>query len=230
MHYICLRCGYKTNIKSNMKTHLNIKNKCSKNVSAIGKNDKELYIGSLLPHNDNIFYKCEICNKNFSRNDSFTRHINSGKCIKNKLEKNNKINISDNNLTSSNISIDNSINKTINNIQITIVPFNEKWDTSHFQNKEKNYIITSLMKYTTLLDEILNNDKNLNVILEKDTLKAMIFKNDEEKYVNINKNDLYKDIMLKLKVELTDIIHNLANSDKIHTNLSSNINATKLRN
>jgi len=24
MHYICLRCGYKTNIKSNMKTHLNI--------------------------------------------------------------------------------------------------------------------------------------------------------------------------------------------------------------
>ena len=53
--------------------------------------------------------------------------------------------------------------------------------------------------------------------------KAMIFKNDEEKYVNINKNDLYKDIMLKLKVELTDIIHNLSNSDKIHTNLSSNI-------
>ena len=48
-------------------------------------------------------------------------------------------------------------------------------------------------------------------------------KNDEEKYVNINKNDLYKDIMLKLKVELTDIIHNLSNSDKIHTNLSSNI-------
>lgn len=215
MHYICKRCGYKTFIKSNMKAHLNLKNKCTKNVNVIGKSDLELYNESLIPYNDDITYKCEKCNKSFTRNDSYKRHINNGICKKNKLENNNTININNNNLINSNIIIDNCVNKTINNIQINIVPFDEKWDTSHLQNKEKNYIITSLMKYTTLLNEILNNEKN--------TSEAIIFKNNEKKYINIDKNDLYKDIMLKLKNELTDIIQNLSNSNNTITNLSNNV-------
>ena len=74
------------------------------------------------------------------------------------------------------------------------------------------------MKYTTLLDEILNNEKNLNIIVDKNTVEALIFKNNEEKYVNIKKNDLYKDIMLKLKNELTDMINNLTSTDNFHSN------------
>ena len=79
------------------------------------------------------------------------------------------------------------------------------------------------MKYTTLLNEILNNEKNLNIIVEKNTSDAIIFKNNDKKYINIDKNDLYKDIMLKLKNELTDIIQNLSNCNNTITNLSNNV-------
>jgi hypothetical protein len=45
--------------------------------------------------------------------------------------------------------------------------------------------MSSLIKYTTLLNELLENDKNL--ILEEYTNEAIVYKNEHEKYVNIKK-------------------------------------------
>lgn len=231
MNYLCMRCGYETNFKANMKSHLDRITKCSKNINSIGKSDNELYNLSLIPNKDkskNIF-NCKICNKNYSRIDSYNRHLkNSNKCNKDHNKdnnKDNKINIIEsniNNITLNNVSNSNiTCGDTINNINVYILPFDEHWTTEHLDNKDKCYIVTSLMKYTTLLNELLENDENLNVIVDENTNEALIFKNKEEKYVNIKKKDLYSKTMKELKNILIDMTNKIISSHGGETNYSN---------
>jgi len=226
MNYLCMRCGYETNFRANMKSHLDRVKKCSKNINSIGKNDNELYDLSLNPDKSkskNIF-NCKVCNKNYSRIDSYHRHLkNSKECNQDNIENNDKVNIIEsninnitlNNVTNSNITCGdtiNNINKNIN-ININILPFDECWTTDHLDNKDKRYIVTSLMKYTTLLNELLENDENLNVIVEENTNEALIFKNKEDKYVNIKKKDLYSKTMKELKNILIEMTNKIINCE-----------------
>ena len=226
MNYLCMRCGYETNFRANMKSHLDRVKKCSKNINSIGKNDNELYDLSLNPDKSkskNIF-NCKVCNKKYSRIDSYHRHLkNSKECNQDNIENNDKVNIIEsninnitlNNVTNSNITCGdtiNNINKNIN-ININILPFDECWTTDHLDNKDKRYIVTSLMKYTTLLNELLENDENLNVIVEENTNEALIFKNKEDKYVNIKKKDLYSKTMKELKNILIEMTNKIINCE-----------------
>jgi len=217
-----MRCGYKTNFRANMKSHLDRIKKCPKNINSIGKNDNELYDLSLHPEKNkskNIF-NCKVCNKNYSRIDSYHRHLkNSKECNKDNIENNDKVNIIEsninnitlNNVTNSNITCGDTINNI--NININILPFDECWTTEHLDNKDKRYIVTSLMKYTTLLNELLENDENLNVIVEENTNEALVFKNKEDKYVNIKKKDLYSKTMKELKNILIEMTNKIINCE-----------------
>ena len=120
VEYLCHRCGYNTNKKSNIIQHLNRKKICKPILSDISiediKNHYNLEIKIIHQKNTNltpitpIFNKitpnytkktqkkmdikeCSYCNKEFSRRDSLTRHLNRCKIkkkneIENKIEKN----------------------------------------------------------------------------------------------------------------------------------------------
>jgi len=237
MNYLCLRCGYETDFKANMKTHLDKKIKCVKNINSIGKDDKELYNLSLKSKRNEKKYNCQNCDKNYSRIDSYNRHLKSSKECKEYNDKNDKTyiketktnNVLNNNMTNSIISNSNltccdTINN--NNINIYILPFDKEWTTEHFNDKERSYIVSSLMKYTTLLNELLENDKNLNVIVEEDTNEAIVFKNEHEKYVNIKKRDLYSRTMKELKNILVEMTNNIISSptgNNYSNNLKNNL-------
>ena len=236
MNYLCLRCGYETEFRTNIKSHLDRMIKCTKNINAIGKDDKELYNLSLKPNKRNEKkYYCKNCDKYYSRIDSYQRHIKNNKECKeyvncnentekiNVIEKkiSNISNITNSNISNSNITCCDTIN---NNINIYILPFDKEWTTEHLNCKERSYIVSSLMKYTTLLNELLENDKNLNVIVEENTCEALVFKNEEEKYVNIKKRDLYSKTMEELKNILVEMTNNIISSPNgSETNYSNNL-------
>ena len=229
MNYLCHRCGYETNFKSNMKSHLDKLIKCTKNINSIGKSDHELYKLSLQPNKNklNNTFNCTKCGKNYSRIDSFNRHLKKNKecSIEYKAdttikECNINNNLSVGNATHSNITCGDNINNKIN---IYILPFDDYWTTEHLKNKDKSYIVTSIMKYTTLLTELLENDENLNVIVEENTNEALIFKNKEEKYINIKKKDLYSKTMQKLKNILIEMTNNIITSNGHETNFSNTL-------
>ena len=53
--------------------------------------------------------------------------------------------------------------------------------------------------YTNLLTEILKNEINLNVIIEKDNDSGIVYKNDIDKYIKMKSEDIIDKTMLKLK-------------------------------
>ena len=62
--------------------------------------------------------------------------------------------------------------------------------------------------YTNLLAEILKNEINLNVIIEKDNDSGIVYKNDIDKYIKMKSEDIIDKTMLKLKDHLLSINDN----------------------
>ena len=60
--YECMRCGYNTDKRSSMLTHINRKNKCPKKLDSFNYTDKEIYDLSLLHH---LIFKTPIFLKIF---------------------------------------------------------------------------------------------------------------------------------------------------------------------
>ena len=59
--------------------------------------------------------------------------------------------------------------------------------------------------YTNLLEEILNNETNLNVIIDKETSSGMVYKNDVDKYIQMKIKDIVEKSMEKLYNNLNEI-------------------------
>jgi len=59
--------------------------------------------------------------------------------------------------------------------------------------------------YTELLEEILKNDINLNVIIDKDNDSGMVYKNNIDKYIQMKLKDIISNTMEKLNNHLNDI-------------------------
>jgi hypothetical protein len=148
--------------------------------------------------NTNII-ECELCNKIFTRNSSLKRH-QQNVCIKN-------INYSKNN-DKQNININNNTNNTINNIlninfnidnkTKNIIPFDEDWDISKIDNETKQLLLMSSIKFTKTMEKILENDANLNILIEKEKNLGIVYKNDTEKFKEMNINDIIDKSMTKL--------------------------------
>ena len=61
------------------------------------------------------------------------------------------------------------------------------------------------------MEEILQNEKNLNVIFDKDTDLGLIYKNDAEKFINIKTNDIIDKTMFKIYNHLLDFYDDIKN-------------------
>jgi len=233
--------------------HLNRKIKCIKNMDAYKLLDEDIYEMSLTLHkitdNDKEYngeykYKCERCNKLFTRQDNLKKHFKvTCKPIK-EIIKQNIINIEKNTNLSTNIStnlstnISNNISTNIanqtnienNNIiiinqnSIGLKSFDEKWTTEHIDKYIKQLILLSEHKYTNLLTEILKNKENLNVIIDKESKYGLVYKNNSELFVNMKTKEIIDKSMEKLYEQLTDFYNGIINNNilELNTNLIEN--------
>jgi Fe-S cluster assembly iron-binding protein IscA len=109
-------------------------------------------------------------------------------------------------------------NNTINNItNITVnivnpIPFDQNWDLSSIKESDKLHLMLSKLMYTHLLEEILKNNINLNVIIDKNKEYGIVYKNNFEKYIKMEITDIVKNSMDKLHKNLLDINEDLKNN------------------
>ena len=61
---------------------------------------------------------------------------------------------------------------------------------------------SSKVKYTQLLNEILKNDENMNILIDKNEKNGIMYKNEKEQFVNMKKIEIYEKIMKKLKEQI----------------------------
>lgn len=127
----------------------------------------------------------------------------------------------------STVNVDNTVNITLN-IQ-TPVSFDSSWDISNIEEIEKKLsILCSDIIYTKFLSTLLENKKNLNVILDKSKDYGYVYKNDDEKYVQMKLNDIIDSSMMKMREKLKSINHEIKQTNTYHE--VSLINEDKIRN
>ena len=131
------------------------------------------------------------------------------------------------NIDNSIINVDNTVNITLN-IQ-TPVSFDNNWDLSNIEEIEKKLsILCSDIIYTKFLSTLLENKKNLNVILDKSKDYGYVYKNDDEKYVQMKLNDIIDNSMMKMRERLK-IINNEIKKTNIYDEVTT-INESKIIN
>lgn len=188
-----------------------------KNSNLVTNNINELieFIESI---HKNKIRKCNYCYETFDKALDLKKHVVLN-CFYKKIQKNINNDIDDNSTKSNNITYNNIINSnntnntinTINNITNIIVeiknpvPFDEDWDISKIHSDTKMAIVFNNLMYTTFLEEILKNDTNLNVIIDKKSKSGIVYKNDIDKYIKMKLNDINDRTMEKLKNQLLNI-------------------------
>ena len=103
-------------------------------------------------------------------------------------------------------------NKIIINIDNPIVSFDKSWDLSGIDTMgDKLEILCSEILYTSLLEKLLENKRNLNVLLDKNSKTGFVYNENEKTFVNMKVNDIVKHSMTKLKdnlLEMNDSVKN----------------------
>ena len=197
----------KTNVlksdKNDPKTAPNLHPDCTQIKTNCTENFIDNSINNLDENDSNtIIIECDLCNRIFTRNSSLKRHQQNA-CLKNiNSPKNNdkhNINIS-NNTNNTNNTINNilNINFNIDNKTKNIIPFDEDWDISKIDNETKQLLLMSSIKFTKTMEKILENDENLNILIEKEKNLGIVYKNDTEKFKEMNINDIIDKSMTKL--------------------------------
>jgi hypothetical protein len=222
-----------------MKKHLNRKIKCTQDIDSYKYDDNFINEKSLLlKYNENgdiekkttgddNKIKCNNCNISFTKKSNLLRHLK--KCvievpelqqpqsnhIENHIESQYNIANQHNISTTNNVIIVNSNN---------LCSFNEKWTIEHIDEYLRNNIFLSGTKYTDLLDEILKNKNNLNVIIDKDSNYGLVYKNEDELYVNMKVKEIIEKSMEKLYEQLNDLYLSIGseNKMKVNTNIIEN--------
>ena len=166
-------------------------------------------------------------NINNINNIDNSTNIDNSKNIDNSTNIDNSINI--NNIT--NITkIDNSTN-IILNIQ-TPISFDKSWDISDIDTVSKKLeILCSDVLYTKLLKKILENKNNLNVIYDKKNNIGFVYKNENEKYIDMDINDIVDTSMKKLHENLLEINGCVKNhkNDKNHPEYAEYCNEKEMK-
>ena len=193
MKYTCYRCFYETERKSNMINHTDKKKEqCDIiNTDAYLLSDEKIYEKTFQKKTNN--FSCDECDYNTNRKPNLERH---------KLKHNNKSKVNEKNGIVINADVIN-INQNINiNLCQKIVPFDMQWDVMNFDSIKKRSHLSSINLMTELLEEILKNNKNLNVILDKNKERGLVYKNDNEKYIYLDKSKIIDQSMEKLNIHL----------------------------
>lgn len=187
-----------------------------KESNILSENSKELF--EILNNIEkNKLKNCNFCNEEFIKLNENKKHIILT-CFHKELKKRNKKDDSNspniNNINgNNNFSIINNNNCTTNINNITHIyldfknpiPFDEEWDLTKVDKKIQCSFLISKMMYTNLLEEILNNEINLNVIIDKNNDSGVVYKNDIDKYIQMKSKDIVDNTMNKLKKHLLDI-------------------------
>jgi len=185
-----------------------------KNSTKLNENLEEL-IENLNEIDRNKTKKCKYCNEEHTKIIDLKKHIIL-KCFYKEIDKTKTKTIDS--TISNNIKIEgnsnvlnNYCNSQVGNITNIFFdlnspkPFDEDWDISKIDIKTKGGIIFNNLMYTSLLEEILKNEINLNVILDKQTESGLVYKNDIEKYIQMRSKDIVTNTMTKLKKQLLEI-------------------------
>jgi hypothetical protein len=206
-----------------MKKHLEKIKTCDRTFDSYKYKDDELYYLSLTRiYNINKNSVCEICNKEFKNIFTLKRHQSIFHKSDNECEI--EDNIKDSNINDSNINdiktcniINESINNgnnniinnnniiTNNNISINVINFDDNWNTSHIDNKQKILLFLKKYKFTSTLENILENEVNLNVLIDKTSENGIVQNNNKFEKMNI------KDIVKKTMKKLMDSLNNFKN-------------------
>jgi hypothetical protein len=167
--------------------------------------------------------KCEYCNESFCKLNELKKHMIINcyhQYLLNENENNNiNKNIINNGIIGNNNNIINNINQQ--NIYVEIknpIQFDELWDISGIDIKTKFFIIFNNLMYTSLLEEILKNEINLNIIIDKNTNSGLVYKNNIEEYIEMKLKDIVNITMEKLKNQLLEINNDI--QDKVFKDVS----------
>jgi len=106
---------------------------------------------------------------------------------------------------------------TINNYMV--LPFDDKWSTSHIDKYFKVFLLNTYRKYTNFIEKVLENDENLNVIIDENSDKSLVYKNNTEKYVMMKNHEILEKTMEKANKQVSDIFDNVIETEVI-SNLS----------
>ena len=230
MEYKCYKCFYITQRKSNFISHLNRLKKCSRNnkntftedeINSL--NNKQIFkdfkeLDKEIKKNDTISediinFKCNFCDKQFNLKYNLNKHIRNTH-FKDDNKKNIVINNIQNNTNNTNIqNIQNNINITNISLKIPeLIPFDEEWDLSEIKNTDKHLLMISKIMYTQLLEKILENEKNLNIIIDKDNNTGLVYSNVENKkeYKNMEFEKIIEKSMEKINKHLIDIFKDIS--------------------
>ncbi len=164
---------------------------------------------------------CDYCEKKFANRSNLERHENSckSKMIINKTNNNFNTNTNQNitinqnttnnaNIINNNFIQNQNFNITVNfdseSVQRILLPFYEKFDTSHISDDTKFDLLLSAL-YEDTLKEILKNEINLNFCIESnDDNKSIIYHEDQLK--RINNEEIYEIIWDKIKNYLIETL------------------------
>ena len=152
--------------------------------------DNKIILNNYINQNNLPVFLCNYCLKKFSRQYNLDRH----KC---KLK----------------INPIKHMNYNIFHLNFNILPFEYEWDIKHITKYTKHAILLSNIMYSNLLNIILENEKNLNVLLEFETLSAIICSNNNNhnKFINIDLKYLIDKTMEKLHNHLNNIYNDSLN-------------------
>ena len=198
-----------------------------KNSNEIIKNKDKLLL--ILDNIDKQKLKiCNCCSEKFKKIIELKKHILIS-CFYKKLEKENNNEKPTNNIEGNNnvinnqnitTNITNNITNNITHIHVDIknlIPFDEDWDISKIDELMKTKLIFSNIMYTKLLEEILKNEINLNIIIDKNDDSGMVYKNNIDKYIKMKVKDIIDNSMEKLHKNLMEFNSNIFN-EKFYQN------------
>jgi hypothetical protein len=186
-----------------------------KNYKYIYKNKKVLF-EELHNIDKNKLKICKYCNISYNKIQELKEHIIL-ECFEKQMDKDN---IKNNSININTLNVCNNITNNITNINNIIlkidnpISFDEDWDISQITEPEKCQLILSKLMYTQLLNQILKNDNNLNVVIDKNKEFGVVYKNEFEKYIKMEIKEIISNSMEKIHKNLLEINDELKKSGK----------------
>ncbi len=197
-------------------------NNNDKNKDNNNTNKKCEYCDKIFYSKQNLLKHYDVCKKNplYFENLKNKKQTELNELINNQKNKNEEtLNITNNitNNTINNTIIENQQNNFIINLSNEnnnkdfdkiLIPFFDKFDTSHINDDIQLNLLLSHLYYDTL-KEILKNKVNLNFLLDKDSNQSFIFKNDNENIVKIDNIIIYNNVWKKVRDYLLESLESV---------------------
>ena len=220
IEYTCKKCNFYCNSKNDMKRHLNRKKKCTAaSIEQFDITDEENYKESLNPNHsfeEDILktgVHCEHCNKYFATKKFLPMHLEKyckkreEPIIKEPHVNEEKPNIMieiNNNIENQNITINNVIN--FNPVlNINIQDFKEDWKTDHITDMVKKVVFMCQNKFSSFLTEVLKNNENNNVVIDKNSLNGYVYNKETMEFEEKDKDYIIEETVEKIKNHLLDL-------------------------